>query len=296
MRFLPGREDWRVAVVGLGFVGSCLAAALADRGLDVVGIDVDPRLIAELDGGYCRFREDELGDLLAGVMAAGRLRVTTDYAAAGAADVVLIAVGTPVRDDGSLAADQLSAACAELSRYVREGQLIILKSTVPPGTTRSLVLPLLEHGGLYGSVDFGLAFMPERLAEGTALRELRAFPMVAGGPGRRQHAGRGAVLAHRARGAGDGTRLAGISGDRQAGRQLVDRPEYRPGQRTRQVLRAVRRGCARRHHRGEHDSQGRWPRQHLAAQCGRGRIVPDQGSLYGLAVGAQCGAWTSRPR
>jgi dTDP-alpha-D-glucose dehydrogenase len=181
MRFLPGREDWRVAVVGLGFVGSCLAAALADRGLDVVGIDVDPRLIAELDGGYCRFREDELGDLLAGVMAAGRLRVTTDYAAAGAADVVLIAVGTPVRDDGSLAADQLSAACAELSRYVREGQLIILKSTVPPGTTRSLVLPLLEHGGPCGSVDFGLAFMPERLAEGTALRELRAFPMVAGG-------------------------------------------------------------------------------------------------------------------
>jgi UDP-N-acetyl-D-mannosaminuronic acid dehydrogenase len=182
MRFLPGNQDCRVAVVGLGYVGSCLAAVLADRGLDVVGIDVDAHLIAELDRGYCRFREAELGDLLARVMTAGRLRVTTDYAAAGAADVVLIAVGTPVADDGSLAAGQLSAACAELSRHVREGQLIILKSTVPPGTTRSLVLPLLERSGLRAGLDFGLAFMPERLAEGTALRELREFAMVAGGP------------------------------------------------------------------------------------------------------------------
>src|SRR5437763_9874623 len=129
MRFLPDREDWRVAVVGLGFVGSCLAAALADRGLDVVGIDVDSRLIAELNGGHCRFREDELGDLLVRAMAAGRLRVTADYSAAGAADVVLITVGTPVRDDGSLAAEQLSPACAELSPHVRAGQLIVLKRT-----------------------------------------------------------------------------------------------------------------------------------------------------------------------
>jgi dTDP-alpha-D-glucose dehydrogenase len=177
MRFLPDREDWRVAVVGLGFVGSCLAVTLAGRGLDVVGIDVDSKLIAELDGGYCRFREDELADLLGAVLAGGRLRVTTDYAAAATADIVLIAVGTPIGDDGSLAAGQLSAACAELGRHVRDGQLIIVKSTVPPGTTRTLVLPLLSRG----KTEFGLAFTPERLAEGTALRELRAFPMVAGG-------------------------------------------------------------------------------------------------------------------
>jgi UDP-N-acetyl-D-mannosaminuronic acid dehydrogenase len=190
MRFLPDREDWRVAIVGLGFVGSCIAAALADRGLDVVGIDVDPHLAAELQSGRCRFHEDELAELLAGHLAAGRLRVTTDFSAAREADVVLISVGTPVTDDGSLAAEQLSAASAELGRHVRDGQLIILKSTVPPGTTRSLVLPLLEGGGRRGGTDFGLAFTPERLAEGTAMRELRAFPMVAGGldPGSTQAA------------------------------------------------------------------------------------------------------------
>jgi nucleotide sugar dehydrogenase len=64
------------------------------------------------------------------------------------------------------------------------GQLVIVKSTVPPGATRGLVLPLLQLGGLVGDVDFGLAFTPERLAEGTALGELRSFPIVVGGLGR----------------------------------------------------------------------------------------------------------------
>lgn len=183
MRFLAEKGTWRVAVVGMGFVGSCTAAVLADRGLDVVGIDVDPCLIGHLQAGHSRFREDGLDALLAQATAAGRLQATSDYAAASSADVVLIAVGTPARDDGSLAAEQLSAACTQLSRHVREGQLLILKSTVPPGTTRDLVLPLLESAGRRGGVDFGLAFTPERLAEGTALRDLRALPMVAGGIG-----------------------------------------------------------------------------------------------------------------
>jgi dTDP-alpha-D-glucose dehydrogenase len=174
-------ENLSVAVIGLGYVGSCLAAALADRGLDVVGVDTDSRLIDELQRGYCRFREHELEEILFRAMSAGRLRVTTAYQAASGADVVLIVVGTPVRDDGSLAEGQLRDACLSLSRHIRPGQLLILKSTVPPGTTRDVVLPLLQGGGLTGGVDFKLAFSPERLAEGNALAELRTFPIVVGG-------------------------------------------------------------------------------------------------------------------
>jgi nucleotide sugar dehydrogenase len=181
MRFLPDSERWRVAVIGLGYVGSCIAAALTERGADVIGIDVDQRLVDELRGGYCRFREDELGGILARSVAAGGLCVTTDYAAVRTADVVLVTVGTPTYPDGTLADEQLRGACAELSGHIRAGQLIVLKSTVPPGTTRSFVRPLLERGGLTAGTDFGLAFTPERLAEGSALRELRTFPMVAGG-------------------------------------------------------------------------------------------------------------------
>ncbi|GAA3795845.1 nucleotide sugar dehydrogenase [Sphaerisporangium flaviroseum] len=181
MRFLRDHQSPKVAVVGLGYVGSCFAAILTDRGCDVIGVDNDSRLIEELSSGYCRYQEDGLPALLSAGMESGRLRVTTDYAAIRAADVVLIAVGTPVRADGSLVDEQLRGACLELSRHVREGHLFVLKSTVPPGTTRKLVLPILEAGGLVCGQDFGLAFTPERFAEGTALRELRRLPIVVGG-------------------------------------------------------------------------------------------------------------------
>jgi nucleotide sugar dehydrogenase len=181
MRFLSSRQNFQVAIVGLGYIGSCIASVLAERGHDVVGVDTNTKLVDELNAGYCRFVEPGLAELLSDGVAAGRLRVTTDYAAVRAADVVLITVGTPVREDGSLADEQLRGACAELGEHVREGQLYVVKSTVPPGTTRELVLPLLEKSGLVGGVDFGLAFTPERLAEGTALGELRTLPIVAGG-------------------------------------------------------------------------------------------------------------------
>ena len=181
MRFISAQDELKVAVIGLGYVGSCIAATLADRGLDVIGIDTDTRLIDELNNGYCRFEEQGLPELLFAGLETGRLRVTTNAADAGLADVVLMTVGTPVRDDGSLADEQLQGAVRELARHLHRGQLIVLKSTVPPGTTRSMVLPLLQSSGLTGGEDFGLAFTPERLAEGTALQELNTFPIVAGG-------------------------------------------------------------------------------------------------------------------
>jgi nucleotide sugar dehydrogenase len=181
MRFISGQQDLTVAVIGLGYVGSCVAATLADRGLRVVGVDNNPRLIDELNNGYCRFQEHGLAELVAAGVESGRLRVSTDTAEVSDADVVLITVGTPVREDGSLDDGQLHGVCLELSTRIRRGQLLVLKSTVPPGTTRNLVLPLLQRSGLSGGTDFGLAFTPERLAEGTALHELNTFPIVAGG-------------------------------------------------------------------------------------------------------------------
>ncbi|MFI6509050.1 nucleotide sugar dehydrogenase [Streptosporangium sp. NPDC050855] len=178
---VDARENPTVAVVGLGYVGSCLAAALADRGLDVVGVDTDPVLVGELRSGHCRFREHELEEVLSRVTTAGRLRVTGEHPAVSAADVVVVAVGTPIRDDGSMADGQLRAACLALGEHLRPGQLVLLKSTLAAGTTRELVVPLLERGGLTAGRDFMLACTPERLAEGTALEELRTLPIVVGG-------------------------------------------------------------------------------------------------------------------
>jgi nucleotide sugar dehydrogenase len=181
MRYSFQPHEPKVAVVGLGYVGSCIAGTLADRGLEVVGVDTNSQLVAELTGGHCRFQEDGLADLISQQIASGRLRVTADYSEVAKADVVLLTVGTPVNTDGSLADNQLRGACLELARHLRAGQLLVLKSTVPPGTTRHTVLPLLEQSGLTGGEEFGLAFTPERLAEGTALRDLRDLPIVVGG-------------------------------------------------------------------------------------------------------------------
>ncbi|MFF7647097.1 nucleotide sugar dehydrogenase [Streptomyces canus] len=170
-----------VAVIGLGYVGLCLAATLTDRGLDVIGVDIAQRRVDELNSGQLGLYEGGLQDLITRCVASGRLRATTDYAAVSTADVLVVTVGTPITDEGSLADTQLRSACQSLSTHLRPGHLVILKSTVPPGTTRNLVLPLLEGGGLTGGEDFMLSFSPERLAEGTALAELCTFPIVVGG-------------------------------------------------------------------------------------------------------------------
>ncbi|GAA4184144.1 nucleotide sugar dehydrogenase [Streptosporangium oxazolinicum] len=181
MQFLPDSEDITAAVLGLGYVGSCVAAVLADRGVEVIGVDTDTTLVEELNNRHCRFSETGLPELMAGGLDAGKLRVTTDYDAITGADVVIVAVGTPIHGRGVLKDAQLKGACEELSQRIRRGQLLIFKSTVPPGATRELVVPILERSGLTCGVDFGLAFCPERLSEGTALAEMRSFPIVVGG-------------------------------------------------------------------------------------------------------------------
>ncbi|GIJ22953.1 nucleotide sugar dehydrogenase [Micromonospora lutea] len=170
-----------VAVVGMGYVGSCVAATLADRGLSVVGVDTDAALVEQLNRGTTPLKEPGLTDLIATEVGRGRLRATTAERACASADVVLLTVATPVRQDGSLADEHLRAACTALCANLRSGHLVILKSTVPPGTTRDLVRPLLEASGLRAGTDFALAYAPERLAEGTALHDLRTLPVVVGG-------------------------------------------------------------------------------------------------------------------
>ncbi|MFC9975277.1 nucleotide sugar dehydrogenase [Spirillospora sp. NPDC127200] len=181
MQFLPASGKPRVAVLGMGHVGSCLAATLADLGTEVVGIDTDAALVEEVRRGRSPISEPGLAEMLAGAVAAGRLHCTTDYQEVRRTDVVIITVGTPVGPGGVLIEGQLEALCTELAGHLRPGQLVLLKSTVPPGAARRLVVPLLERCGLQGGTDFGFAFCPERLSEGSALRELRAIPIVVGG-------------------------------------------------------------------------------------------------------------------
>jgi UDP-N-acetyl-D-mannosaminuronic acid dehydrogenase len=169
--------------VGFGYIGSCLGVTLADRGLTVVGIDSDLSMIAELRSGRCAIPEPGLAEAIGRLAGSPRLTFTDDHDAVREVDVVVITVGTPVDQDGALVTAQLEDVCRQLAPRLRAGQLVILKSTVSPGITRTVVAPLLEGGGLQHGRDFGLAYCPERLAEGSALAQLRELTVVVGGCG-----------------------------------------------------------------------------------------------------------------
>lgn len=181
VKFLPESGPVSAAVIGLGQVGVCVAASHADNGLNVIGIDKNLQLVDTLGRAECPYRERGLAQIIARWVGTPRLRVTDSYADVGSTDVIVIAVGTPALDDGRLAEDQLRSASEQVGRHARPGQLVIVKSTVPPGTSRAVVRPLLESGGLRCGVDLGLACCPERLSEGDALHELATLPIVVGG-------------------------------------------------------------------------------------------------------------------
>jgi dTDP-alpha-D-glucose dehydrogenase len=111
----------------------------------------------------------------------GRLRATTDFGAIAHNDFVIVTVGTPLGPDYEPIVDDIKAAARAVGEHLHRGHLIILKSTVPPDTTENIVLPILEEtSGLRAGADFGLAFCPERLAEGQAIHELTSIPVVVG--------------------------------------------------------------------------------------------------------------------
>ena len=173
-------EDKTVAVYGLGFVGLTLASTFANAGLSVVGVDTNEAVLAKLKKNQPTFYEKGLESLLLSLADSNPLRLT---AKAGEfdADIHVISVGTPVGKDKLPDMGMIRAIAKTISDVLKRGDLVVLRSTVPVGTTRKEVLPVLESGGLKAGRDFFLAFAPERTAEGNALEELRVLPQIVGG-------------------------------------------------------------------------------------------------------------------
>lgn len=166
----------RVAVVGFGYIGAVIGAVLADRGYQVVGIDTHERVLAKVRRGEAPVPEPGLAELISSAVTAGRLHVTDDPVAVSDCDTILIAVGTPLTATGDADTSQIATAAASIAPYLRDGQLVVLKSTVPPSTTAEKVTPILRaHANVH------VAFCPERLAEGRAIEEFRTIPVVVGG-------------------------------------------------------------------------------------------------------------------
>ncbi|MBX9717229.1 MAG: nucleotide sugar dehydrogenase, partial [Microbacteriaceae bacterium] len=154
----------RISVIGCGYLGAVHAAAMAELGHEVVGIDVDPLKIDTLAKGDAPFFEPGLTELLERGIAAGGLSVSTDIEAARGAAVHFIAVGTPQRPDGSADLTAVHAAIRAVLAIAAPGDLIVGKSTVPVGTAQAL-LPEVASAGA------ALAWNPEFLREGFAVRD-----------------------------------------------------------------------------------------------------------------------------
>ena len=168
-------EKPRVSIFGLGYVGLTFAATLASRGFKVVGYDIDERKLELIKRGKPPFYEPGLEELLAEAVSNGNLTVTRDpEEAVNNTDVTFITVGTPEGPDGGADLSQLHSALRDLGRGLAKKQswhLVVIRSTVPPGTSRSAAKLLEEMTGKKCGVDFGLCMNPEFLREGNAIED-----------------------------------------------------------------------------------------------------------------------------
>jgi len=175
----------RIAVVGLGHIGLPLAVQYASRGHDVLGVDVDTRIVETLNRGEAPHRDEQtLIDRVPELVAAGRLRATTwqDPQAFGEAEAVVVIVPVVVDADRQIDFRSIDAATRDIAANVGRGALVVYETTLPVGTTRTRFGPMLAEGsGLTLDQDLYLAFSPERVLVGRVFLDLRRYPKIVGG-------------------------------------------------------------------------------------------------------------------
>jgi UDP-N-acetyl-D-glucosamine dehydrogenase len=169
-----------IAIVGAGYVGLPLASAFGRAGRRVVCIEADGRRVQAISAGRS-YVEDVPDAEVAELTDAGLLTATTDYSACAEAGAILICLPTPLSSNREPDLAILRSATADIARHLRAGQLVVLESTTYPGTTREVLLPILETSGLRGGEDFHLAMSPERIDPGRTDHTVRTTPKIVGG-------------------------------------------------------------------------------------------------------------------
>ena len=169
-----------LAVIGMGYVGLPLAVTFAESGVRVVGLDLSAEKMRMLNEGES-YIEDIPSERLAHLVSAGMVRGSTDFDELAKVDCISICVPTPLSKTRDPEMSYILAATKEIAPRLRKGQTIILESTTYPGTTREVILPILEETGLKVGEDFFLAFSPERVDPGREDFTTKNTPKVMGG-------------------------------------------------------------------------------------------------------------------
>ena len=172
-------SNYRLVVIGLGYVGLTLAGVYAQAGFRTVGVDNNERIVVALKSGQPHFHENNLPELLHEVKDT-LLFSTTIPKSESTSTIFVIAVGTSLDHDGQADYSQIDQSVRDIAAVVQSGDIVILRSTVVVGTTRNRVVPALEAlSGLMVGRDIFVGFAPERTVEGKAIEELRTLPQVA---------------------------------------------------------------------------------------------------------------------
>jgi UDP-N-acetyl-D-mannosaminuronic acid dehydrogenase len=178
------RREAVMGVIGLGYVGLPVACAFAQAGFKVIGLEKKDERVSLINSGRSPIEGQEpgLAELLATVVNAGQLQATLSAAALAEADIVLIDVETPIDENHRPQYVALRSACQDLGPVLKPGALVVVESTIAPGTIARLVRPLLEEtSGKTAGVDFFLGACPERVMPGKLLSNLRKMSRVCGG-------------------------------------------------------------------------------------------------------------------
>ncbi len=175
-----------ISVVGLGFIGLPLSLSFCEKGLQVIGIDVDHRKIEQLLQGQTSVHEDYQGETLSSILQrhlqSGRFTPTSSWQDTRASQAFIVTVGIPVSLDGELNTAPLFHAMEDLGQAIKPGDLVLIRSTLVPGMMEKELIPRLKaKSGMEPGVDFHVAYAAERVAEGRAMYEFQTLDIVLGG-------------------------------------------------------------------------------------------------------------------
>jgi len=170
----------RIGVIGLGYVGLPLIRAFINAGFGVIGFDTDPEKVCSLQAGKSYIKHIPSA-WLQDWTASGKFEATANMERLGEADVLIICVPTPLGESRQPDLSYIERTCEAIAKTLRQGQLVVLESTTYPGTTRDVMLPILNEGGLQVGQDFFLAYSPEREDPGNPDYTADGIPKLVGG-------------------------------------------------------------------------------------------------------------------
>ncbi len=166
-----------VSIIGFGHIGSVIGSVIANNNYYVYGIDRNKNLLNAFLNGESPISEPGLQKLVTKKINSDCLALTDSLNSVSKSEVIIITVGTPLGENNKADLSHLTETCIELEPHIKNGQLILVKSTIPPGTTKEIVYKILSKN----NKNIDVVFSPERLAEGNAINELKELPIIVGG-------------------------------------------------------------------------------------------------------------------